>query len=139
MGTQTDCKINKTFSVIDIVAKRRLIIQQAKIQIGSMASNFLEAPEERVQVLEKLVKLVTEDISEMKHLFKTNEEEFDSDSFEGYMDLLPAMHTVSKLASLSVCEILKDIIPNYKIIDTTSGQNKENKLKKDTLKLQKYE
>ena len=60
-------EFNKPFSVIDIVAKRRLIIHKAKVQIGSMASNFIEAPEERTQVLEKLVKLVSEDISELKH------------------------------------------------------------------------
>ena len=135
----TNSKINKTFSVIDIVAKRRLIIQKAKLQIGSMASNFIEAPEERVQVLEKLVKLVSDDISEVKHIFKTDGEDFDDENFEGCMDLLPAMNTVSKLAALSVCEILKDIIPNYKIIDTSLGQSKETKLKKDTLKLQRYE
>ena len=92
-----------------------------------------------MQVLEKLVKLVGEDISEVKHLFKADGEDCEDENLEGYMDLLPAMHTVSKLAALSVCEILKDIIPNYKIIDTSSGQNKEEKLKKDTLKLQKYE
>merc|ERR1712045_671225 len=58
-------KYSKPVSIIDIVARRRMIIQKAKIQIGSMASNFVEAPEERVHVLEKLVKMVSEDISEV--------------------------------------------------------------------------
>ena len=47
-------------------------------------------------------------------------------------------NTVIKLASASVLEIFKDIIPNYKISDHET-QDKTVKLKKDTLKLHKYE
>ena len=71
-------------------------------------------------------------------MFKVNgeNEEFESGD---KIDLMPALHTVAKLAALSVCEILKDIIPNYKIIDTSAGHEKDLKLKKDTMRLQKYE
>lgn len=131
-------KYSKPVSIIDIVARRRMIIQKAKIQIGSMASNFVEAPEERVHVLEKLVKMVSEDISEVNELFKVNDENEEFESGDK-IDLMPALHTVAKLAALSVCEILKDIIPNYKIIDTSAGHEKDLKLKKDTMRLQKYE
>ena len=43
-------------------------------------------------------------------------------------------NTVIKLASASVLEIFKDIIPNYKISDHET-QDKTVKLKKDTLNL----
>ena len=134
-----DSKFVNPISIIDIVARRRLIIQRAKLQIGSMASNFLEAPEERVQVLEKLVRMVSEDMSEINHLFKQEGENLQDEEIQDENDLMPAMHTIAKLAALSVCEILKDIIPNYKIIDASSGLEKDAKLKKDTIKLQKYE
>ena len=130
--------LNKPISVIDIVAKRRIIIHQAKIQIGSMASNFVEAPEERIQVLEKLIKLVSEDPTETLEILKTDDDKSTDIAFEDEIGIVPALHTVAKLAAISVCEILKDIIPNYKILDT-SDNDKDTKLKKDTIKLQKYE
>ena len=48
----------KEFSVIELVAKRREYLAEKKTEVGSMASNFLEVPHERVNVLEKLVKMV---------------------------------------------------------------------------------
>ena len=44
--------------MIELVAKRREYIAEKKTEVGSMASNFLEVPHERVNVLEKLVKMV---------------------------------------------------------------------------------
>jgi len=130
--------LSEPISVIDIVAKRSMVIHKAKIQIGSMASNFVEAPEERIQVLEKLVKLVTEDPAEAREVLKVDEDTANESVFENEMDMVPALHTVARLAAISVCEILKDIIPNYKITDILE-QTKDTKLKKDTLRLQKYE
>lgn len=46
-------------------------------------------------------------------------------------------HTVGKLASATLLEILKDTLPNYKIAE--HDDKKSVKLKKDTLKLNKYE
>lgn len=43
---------------------------------------------------------------------------------------------MSKLASASLLEIIKDTLPNYKIAE---HDDKSVKLKKDTLKLHKYE
>ena len=80
-----------------------------------MATNFLENPEERMFLLDRLIKFMTlgqNDCSVEK--------------------------TVIKLAAASVVEILKDIIPNYKIGDHET-QDKSVKLKKDTLKLHKHE
>ena len=105
----------KPMSVIEILAKRKELIEEAKIQIGSMATNFLENPEERVFLLDKIMRYMT-----LGH---------NDSSVE---------NTVIKLASASVLEILKDIIPNYKIADHEE-QDKNVKLRKDTLKLHKYE
>ena len=55
---QEDIK-GQEFSVIELLAKRREFIAEKKTEIGSMASNFLELPHERVTVLEKLVKMVS--------------------------------------------------------------------------------
>ena len=103
---------NREISVVELIAKRREFIAQQKVEMGSMASNFLEAPQERINVLEKLVKLVSGTGDEV------------------------ARHTVTKLAALTVCEILKDVIPSYKILEL---DDKNQKLKKETLKLNKYE
>jgi len=113
---------DQQFSVIELMAKRRQFITEKKLEIGSMASNFLELPEERLNVLEKLVKMVSGggEVGGKK----------------GELDA--AKHTVTKLACLTVCEILKDIIPNYKILETKE-QDKDQKLKKETMRLQKYE
>ncbi len=46
-------------SVIDIVAKRKDLLHQAKVQIGSMSSSFLEMPEERLHILQRLLKMMS--------------------------------------------------------------------------------
>jgi len=116
----------KEFSVIELVAKRREYLAEKKTEVGSMASNFLEVPHERVNVLEKLVKMVPSSAGSNK---------------DNKGILTTAKHTVSKLTILTVCEILKDVLPNYKIQEAGSKEDKDEgpKLKKETLKLQKYE
>lgn len=102
-------------SVVEILAKRKILLDKTKLQLGSMATNFLESPEERIPLLERMVKFMT----------------------LGHND--PAVeNTVIKLASATVLEILKDIWPNYKIMDHTE-EDKNVKLKKDTLRLHRYE
>ena len=78
-----------------------------------MATNFLENPEERMFLLDRLIRFMTLGQSDSS-----------------------VENTIIKLASASVLEIFKDIIPNYKINETN---DKNVKLKKDTLKLQRYE
>ena len=46
----------KSVSVIHILAKRQKLIEENKIQIGSMATNFLENPEERMFLLDRLIR-----------------------------------------------------------------------------------
>lgn len=100
-------------SVAELYARRKELLNDKKITIGSLASNFIEAPEERIMNLEKLVKMV--DAEEPK----------------------PIELTVHRLAAATVLTILKDVTPGYKIHHPELRPNE--KLKKDTLKLQRYE
>jgi len=102
------------YSVVELYAKRKEIIAEKKVTIGSLASNFLEAPEERIINLEKLVKM------------------FGSGDQPKSVDL-----TVDRLAAASILELLKHVTPGYKIIP--QDLNDGVKLKKDTLKLVRYE
>jgi len=108
-------KQQKPVSVIGILAKRKELLEESKLQIGSMATNFLENPEERMFLLDRLIRFMT---------IGQNDASVEK--------------TVIKLAAASVVEILKDIIPNYKIGDHET-QDKSVKLKKDTLKLHRFE
>ena len=105
--------LGQEVSVVELYARRKELLAERKIHIGSLASNFLEAPQERLINLEKLVKMV------------------DSDQ------PIVIEHTVHRIAAASVLEILKDVTPGYKIVHQEARQNE--KLKKDTLKLQKFE
>lgn len=100
-------------SVVELYARRKELLAERKIYIGSLASNYLEAPQERMINLEKLVKMV------------------DSDQ------PIVIEHTVHRIAAASVLEILKDVTPGYKITHQEARTNE--KLKKDTLALQKHE
>ena len=102
------------YSVVELYAKRKEIIAEKKVTIGSLASNFLEAPEERIINLEKLVKM------------------FGSDNLPKTVDL-----TVERLVAASILELLKHVTPGYKI--NPQDLNDGVKLKKETLKLAKYE
>lgn len=98
-------------SVVELYARRKEILAEKKIIIGSLAASFLEVPEERLMNLEKLVKLV---------------DAVQQDS---------VVLSVQRLAAASVLEVLKDVTPGYRIFHQDTGE----KLKKETLRLQKYE
>jgi len=100
-------------SVVELYAKRKEILTDRKIHIGSLASNFLECPQDRIINLEKLVRLVDSDQPRAVEL------------------------TVHRLAAASVLEILKDVTPGYKI--NHQEMKEGEKMKKDTLKLVKFE
>lgn len=72
---------SEPISVVDILAKRRLMISKAKVQIGSMATNFLEGPEERIQVLEKLIKMVNEDTTDSNYNSQNKKEKVNNFNF----------------------------------------------------------
>jgi nucleolar complex protein 3 len=100
-------------TVLALMSEREDLLQELKIKVGSMAANFLENPQERIYVLEKLVSLL--------------------DTTD------PRIKTVGfKLVSSTVNEMLKDVIPNYSMDKHHEG-GADGKLKKETLGLQKFE
>ncbi|CAB4057974.1 NOC3 [Lepeophtheirus salmonis] len=98
-------------TVIELLSRRKEILTLKRVTIGSLATNFLECPEERIPILEKLIKMLIEDVD-------------------------PTVSTtIFCLVSTSIVEIFKDVLPSYKIRQQPEGV----KLKKDTLKYKKYE
>lgn len=103
----------KEVSVVELYAQRKEILTDRKIHMGSLASNFLESPQDRIINLEKLVRMVDSDQPRAVEL------------------------TVHRLAAASVLEILKDVTPGYKI--SHQEMKEGEKMKKDTLRLVKFE
>jgi len=114
-GDEFDEAMKKgSVSVVELYAKRKQLIAEKKVTIGSLASNFLENPEERIINLEKLVKILG------------------AEDHPKSVDL-----TINKLAAASILELLKHVTPGYKIKEQDLEVGP--KLKKDTLKLVRYE
>ena len=101
-------------SVVELYAKRKQMIAEKKVTIGSLASNFLENPEERIINLEKLVKILG------------------AEDHPKSVDL-----TINKLAAASILELLKHVTPGYRIKQQDLEEGP--KLKKETLRLVRYE
>ncbi|XP_050510797.1 nucleolar complex protein 3 homolog isoform X3 [Diabrotica virgifera virgifera] len=98
-------------SAAQLLAKRNEVINKMKIHIGTLSSGLLENPEEKVLNLRTLLSLMDEEAAQL------------------YI-------TVKKLITVSLLEVFKDILPSYEIKNLMPDGVK---LKKDTLKLQKYE
>ena len=113
-GEDDNINEGQQYSVVELYAQRKEVIAEMKITIGSLASNFLENPEERIMNLEKLVKML------------------DSGDQPKSVNL-----TIDRLAAMSILELLKHVTPGYPIKhqDLKEGE----RLKKDTLKLVMYE
>ncbi len=101
-------------SVLSLLSDRENILTELKLQVGSMASNFLENPQERIHLLEKLVGM----LDKLNSCVKTT----------GY-----------KLVSSTVNELLKDVIPSYAVDSHHVGAGPDVKLKKETMALQGFE
>lgn len=102
---------SKPVSTIELLACREEVLKSKKMKIGLLASSLLENPEQKC------------------------------DNFKGLIDLMdegnPEVYiTVKKLATVSLLEVFKDLLPSYHIL-----QIKQDgvKLKKQTLLLQNYE
>ncbi|GLV36370.1 uncharacterized protein CBL_08862 [Carabus blaptoides fortunei] len=95
----------------DMLAAREEALRTRKIHIGTLCSGLLENPEEKITNFKTLLKIMEEDTAEV-------------------------YFTVRKLATVSLLEVFKDLLPSYQI---KHYENSEVKLKKDTLQLQKYE
>ncbi len=99
-------------SVVSLLAEREVAMEELKLQVGGLASSFVESPEERLHQLEKLVHMV---------------------------DHLPVQIkcTGFKLVVSTITELLKDVIPAYRI--SHHQQDSGTLQKKETLRITRYE
>lgn len=81
---------SEPISTIQLLTSRNQVLQQRKINIGTLSSGFLENPEEKVANLKSLLDILEEKIPEIHY-------------------------TVQKLVIISLLEIFKDILPSYEI------------------------
>ncbi|KZC05902.1 Nucleolar complex protein 3 like protein [Dufourea novaeangliae] len=101
----------KPISMIELLACRKEALTSKRLKIGLLASSLLEAPENKSENFKILLDFMEE----------TNPE---------------VCITVRKLATVSLLEVFKDLLPSYHILQI---QQEGVKLKKDTLALQNYE
>ncbi|XP_031842929.1 nucleolar complex protein 3 [Nomia melanderi] len=98
-------------SMIELLACRKEALTSKRLKIGLLASSLLETPENKSDNFKLLLEFMEESDPEV------------------YI-------SVRKLATVSLLEVFKDILPSYHILQI---QQEGIKLKKDTLALQKYE
>ncbi|KAJ8923990.1 hypothetical protein NQ315_006766 [Exocentrus adspersus] len=103
--------LSKPIPATQLLAIRNEALRQKKIHIGTLSSGLLENPEEKIMNLKTLLSIMDEETPEI-------------------------YFTVRKLVIVSLLEVFKDILPSYEIKHVS---NAGVKLKKDTLKLQKFE
>lgn len=104
-------KDKKPVSMIELLAFREEVLRSKRLKIGVLSSSLLETPETKCDNFKILLELMEE----------TNPEVY---------------ITVRKLATISLLEIFKDLLPSYQILQI---QQEGVKLKKETLALQNYE
>lgn len=80
----------KPISAVDLLANRNQVLRDKKIEIGSLSAGLLENPEEKVANFRLLLNYMNENIPEI-------------------------YFTVKKLATVSLLEVFKDLIPSYQI------------------------
>lgn len=112
-GKQITQKNNK-MSATELLLEREQELQRQKFRIGVICSGILEKPEEKVKNIGALIDLMTE---------------FSSDKKENLV-------STRKLAMISLVEVFRDIVPDYKVgvVDL-----EQQKVKKDTLARVTYE
>ncbi|KYN01272.1 Nucleolar complex protein 3 like protein [Cyphomyrmex costatus] len=112
MDTHNNLQVtDKPVSIVELLACREEILKAKRFKIGILASSILENPELKSENFNILLKMMDKQTSEV------------------YI-------TIRKLAMVSLLEVFKDLLPSYSIHEISQ---KEVKLKKDTLALQKYE
>lgn len=100
-------------SLIQTLAQRQKLKRELKTKIGVCSSSVIENPQENINYLKDLTILLSgPDPS--------------------------CQLTITRLATLSLLEIYKDILPSYRI-RSLSSQEKSQKMKKETRKLNQYE
>ncbi|KOC63701.1 Nucleolar complex protein 3 like protein [Habropoda laboriosa] len=100
----------KPVSMIDLLACRKEVLRSKRLKIGLLSSTLLETPETRCENFKTLLELMEENDPEV------------------YI-------TVRKLATVSLLEVFKDLLPSYQIHQIPQ----DVKLKKETFALQNYE
>ncbi|XP_046385482.1 nucleolar complex protein 3 homolog [Ischnura elegans] len=100
-----------SLTTVELFARRQEALQKRKFFIGVLCSGLLENPQEKVKNFKYLLGMMDE---------KNPEVEI----------------TVKKLASVSVLEVFKDILPSYQI---KQFERETTMLKKDTLILRGFE
>ncbi|XP_071448036.1 nucleolar complex protein 3 [Hetaerina americana] len=100
-----------SLSTVELFARREEALQKRKFLIGILCSGILENPEDKLKNFKYLLEMMDE---------KNPEVEI----------------TVKKLASVSILEVFKDILPSYQI---KQFEKETAMLKKETLVLRGYE
>ncbi|XP_076678700.1 nucleolar complex protein 3 isoform X2 [Andrena cerasifolii] len=98
-------------SVIELVACREQLLRSKRLKIGLLSSSLLEAPELKSENFRALLELMEETDPQV-------------------------WITVRKLATVSLLEVFKDLLPSYNILQS---QEEGVKLKKSTLALRDHE
>ena len=97
-------EVKEVISTAELLAQREEEIERQKFFIGVTCASILEKPEEKMKSLNNMIDLITE---------RTK---------EGVVNFL----SVRKLAMISIVEVFKDIIPEYRVgIVDTEGQKCE--------------
>ncbi|XP_012153365.1 nucleolar complex protein 3 isoform X2 [Megachile rotundata] len=111
LSTENKDENKKPVSIIELLACRREVLRSKRLKIGLLSSSLLEAPESKCENFKSLLEFMDEADPEV------------------YI-------SVQKLATVSLAEIFKDLLPSYHILQL---QQEGVKLKKETLALQNYE
>ncbi|NXG90798.1 NOC3L protein, partial [Stercorarius parasiticus] len=101
------------FTPEEMAAQRRQKLQERKMHIAALASAILSAPDSNIKKLKELRAMLMEQDPNVAVI-------------------------VRKLVMVSLMEILKDIVPSYKIRPLTEAE-KATKVKKETQKVREFE
>lgn len=111
LETEVDIDMTKPISATQLMVARNEVLRNKKIVVGSLCAGLLENPEEKVTNFRTLLALMDDETNIV-------------------------YWTIRKLLVVSLTEVFKDILPSYEIKNVNPDGVK---LKKDTLRLQKYE
>lgn len=90
---------SKPVTTADLLASREKMLRLKKIHIGTLSAGLLENPEEKIMNFKTLLTIMTEDTAQV-------------------------FLTVKKLATVSLLEVFKDILPSYPIKQQDTGDIK---------------
>ncbi|RWS06914.1 nucleolar complex protein 3-like protein [Dinothrombium tinctorium] len=104
----------------DTLSKREQQVQKMKESVGNLATTIINHPEKNIKRLKELILLLD---------FKA-----DSNAFK------LSFITIQRLIAFATLEVFKDIIPNYRVVESEKrGKDDKRKLKKETKLLWDYE